>query len=154
LFIGNHILGGSGLVSLLAEEVREARGLSYSIYSYFAPMREAGPFAAVLQTSNAQASEAIEIVRTTIARFLAQGPTEEQLLAAKQNLSGGFALRIDSNKKLLGYLSVIGFYDLPLDYLHTWIEKIETTTAEDIRLALQLYLDLDKMHLITVGGEH
>jgi zinc protease len=152
LFSGNHILGGNSLVSLLAEQVREARGLSYSVYSYFDPMREAGPFAAVLQTRNDQTEEAVALVREILTRFLADGPSAKELTATKQNLSGGFPLRIDSNKKLLGYLSTIGFYRLPLDYLHTWTAKVEAVSAEDVRTAFRQHLDLDKMYLITVGG--
>ena len=151
LFVGNHILGGSGLVSQLAEEVREKRGLSYSVYSYFSPQREAGPFLAGLQTRNDQAAQAVEVVRDTLRRFIEQGPTEEELTAAKQNLTGGFPLRIDSNRKLVSYVATIGFYGLPLDYLETWTAKVEAVTVEDIRKAFSNRLKLDKMALITVG---
>ncbi|MET0044639.1 MAG: pitrilysin family protein, partial [Candidatus Thiodiazotropha sp. 6PLUC3] len=97
LYVGNHILGGSGLVSLLSEEVREKRGLSYSVYSYFLPMRQLGLFQLGLQTKNEQAEEALEVAKNTLSRYISEGPTEEELKAAKQNITGGFPLRIASN---------------------------------------------------------
>jgi len=67
-------------------------------------------------------------VRDTLADFIAKGPTEKELLAAKQNIIGGFPMRIDSNRKILDYLSVIGFYDLPLTYLDDFTRNIDSVT--------------------------
>lgn len=150
LYVGNHILGGGGLVARISEEVREKRGLSYSAYSYFSPLRVKGPFIAGLQTKNAQTEEAIQVLKQTIRDFAASGPTEQELTAAQKNLTGGFPLKIDSNAKLLAYLSMIGFYGLPVDYLDTWIDKVNAVTREDIQRAFQR-LEVDKMVLITVG---
>ena len=66
LYVGNHILGGSGLVSQLSEEVREKRGLSYSVYSYFSPLRRNGPFLVGAQTQNSKAQEAIDVMLATL----------------------------------------------------------------------------------------
>lgn len=154
LYLGNHILGGSGLVSRLSQEVREKRGLSYSVYSYFSPLRVAGPFVIGLQTRNDQSEQAVQLVRDEVRRFIEQGPTEEELQAAKKNLSGGFALRLDSNAKLLSYLDFIGFYQLPLDYLHTWVANIEQVSREQVRDAFRRHLDPDKLLLVTVGGDN
>ncbi len=112
LLVGNHILGGGGLVSRLSEEIRERRGLSYSVYSYFTPLRERGPFVVGLQTENARRQEAETVMRRTVAEFIAHGPTELELAAAKQQLVGGFPLRIDSNRKIVEYLAIIGLYRL------------------------------------------
>ncbi|MCU7809360.1 MAG: insulinase family protein, partial [Candidatus Thiodiazotropha sp. (ex Semelilucina semeliformis)] len=87
LYVGNHILGGSGLVSLLSDEVREKRGLSYSVYSYFLPMRQPGMFQLGLQTKNDQADEALRVLTDTLERFIKEGPTEAELKAAKQNIT-------------------------------------------------------------------
>ncbi len=152
LYVGNHILGGSGLVSRLSTEVREKRGLSYSTYSYFSPMRRKGPFQMGLQTRNDQAEEALEVMRDTLEKFIEEGPTEEELTAAKQNLTGGFALRLDSNKKIVEYVAMIGFYGLPLDYLDTQLERIEAVTREQIRDAFQHRLDPATMVMVLVGG--
>ena len=152
LYVGNHILGGSGLVSRLSEEVREKRGLSYSTYSYFSPMRQLGPFQMGLQTRNDQAEEARRVMMETLEQFIAEGPTEEELTAAKQNLTGGFALQLDSNKKIAQYVAMIGFYGLPLDYLDTLLGKIEAVTIDQIKDAFNRRLQPDRMVTVMVGG--
>lgn len=152
LLVGNYTLGGSGLVSRLARELREKRGLSYGMYSYFLPMRERGPFVLGLQTKNAQRDEALAIARRTLAEFVASGPSAEELAAARKNLTGGFALRLDSNRKLVEQLALIGFYRLPLDYLDTFIARIEAVTLEQVRAALARRLQPDQMVTVTVGG--
>ncbi len=100
LYVGNYILGGGGFVSRLMHEVREKRGLAYSVYSYFIPLKQPGAFQVGLQTKKEQADEALQLVRNTLAEFIAKGPTEKELTAAKQNIVGGFPLRIDSNRKI------------------------------------------------------
>jgi zinc protease len=152
LYVGNHVLGGSGLVSLLGEEVRNKRGLSYSVYSYFAPMRRPGPFVMGAQTKNAQADEAVRVMRDTLRRFITDGPSEAQLNAAKQNLSGGFPLKVDSNKEIVQYIAMIGFYDLPLDWLDTLVGKIEAVTAAQVRDAFQRRVDPDDLLVVMVGN--
>ncbi|MCW5603527.1 MAG: insulinase family protein, partial [Burkholderiales bacterium] len=100
LFVGNHILGGGGFVSRITEEVRQKRGLAYSAYSYFSPLRQPGPFLIGMQTQRDQAQEALAVVRKTLRDFIAEGPLDKELVAAKQNIIGGFPLRIDSNRKI------------------------------------------------------
>lgn len=151
LYIGNHILGGNGLVSRLSNEIREKRGLSYSAYSYFLPMRKNGPYTIGLQTRNEQADEALNVLRQTVGQFIEQGPSEEELAAAKKNITGGFPLRIASNKKIIGYIGMIGFYGLPLDYLDTFNDNINATSVESIRDAFKRRLDPDKMVTVLVG---
>ena len=151
LYVGNHILGGSGLVSMLSGEVREKRGLSYSVYSYFLPMRQLGIFQLGLQTKNEQADEALKVVKSTLARYIEKGPTEEELQAAKQNITGGFPLRIASNGKIVEYLAVIGFYDLPLDYLDTFVDKVRAVTREDIQDAFKRRVDPERLVRVQVG---
>ncbi|WP_260292770.1 M16 family metallopeptidase [Sedimenticola hydrogenitrophicus] len=153
LYVGNHILGGSGLVSQLSDEVREKRGLSYSVYSYFSPMRRNGPFLIGAQTQNAKAAETLEVIRQTLARFIEQGPGETELTAAKQNITGGFPLRIASNSKILEYIAMLGFYDLPLDYLDTFVDNINSVTSEQIRDAFQRRIKPDQLLTVVVGNE-
>ena len=153
LYVGNHILGGSGLVSLLSEEVREKRGLAYGAYSYFAPLRQTGPFIAGASTKNAQAREALRVMRDTIRAFIENGPTEAQLKAAKQNLIGGFPRKIASNRKLSEYLAMMGFYDYPLDYLDTFVAIIEAVTREQIHAAFKRRFDVDRFVTVEVGGK-
>lgn len=153
LLVGNHILGGGGFVSRLTNEVREKRGLSYSVYSYFAAGLHAGAFTVGLQTRPDQAREAVKVSRDVIARFVAEGPTEAELRAAKDNLIGGFALRIDSNKKLLGNVANIAWNELPLDYLDQWTKKVEALTVADVRAAMARKLQPERMVTVVVGGK-
>ena len=153
LLVGNHILGGGGFVSRLTEEVREKRGLSYSVYSYFAGGLHAGAFTIGLQTRPDQAAQAVKVVRDVVQRFVTEGPTEAELRAAKDNLIGGFALRIDSNKKLLGNVANIAWNDLPLDYLDHWTQKVEALTVADVRAAMARKLQPERMVTVVVGGK-
>ncbi|WP_438971067.1 M16 family metallopeptidase [Methylophaga sp.] len=153
LYVGNHILGGSGLVSQLSDEIREKRGLTYGVYSYFRPMQKKGPYQFGLQTRNDQTQEALTVLKQTVADFIQNGPTEEELTAAKQNITGGFALRVDSNNKIADYLSMIGFYNLPLDYLDNFNDKVNAVSVADIRDAFKRRVHADKMLTVLVGGE-
>jgi zinc protease len=152
LYVGNHILGGSGFESRLMDEIREKRGLAYSAYSYFVPMSEAGPFIAGMQTRNEQASTAQQLMQENISRFIEQGPTEEELKKAVQNITGGFPLRLDSNKKLVEQLALLAFYGLPLDYLDTYNARVQSVTIDGIRDAFRRRLDAGQMATVTVGG--
>jgi len=151
LYIGNHSLGGSGLVAILAEEIREKRGLSYSTYSYFSPMAEKGPFISSLQTKNDQVPEASKVLSETIAKYIETGPTAEQMSASVNNITGGFALRVDSNAKILQYLAMIGFYNMPLDYVDTFITRARAVTHSQIKAALKKHLNPNAMVMVVVG---
>lgn len=153
LLVGNYILGGGGFVSRLGEEVRQKRGLSYSVYSYFSPGMHAGAFTLGLQTRPDQASQAVQVSRDVLRRFVAEGPTDAELKAAKDFMVGGFALRIDSNRKLLDNLANIAWYDLPLDYLDTWTRQVEQVTAAQIRAAFARKLQPERMVTVVVGGD-
>lgn len=152
LFVGNYILGGGGFVSRLTQEVREKRGLTYGVSSSFNPGLHAGAFVIGLQTRPDQANQAVQVAREVLARFVAEGPTEAELQAAKDNLVGGFALRIDSNKKLLDNLANIAQYRLPLDYLDTWTAQVSRVTVADIRAAFARKLQPESMVTVVVGG--
>ncbi len=153
LYVGNYILGGGGFVSRLTDEIREKRGLAYSVYSYFMPMAALGPFQIGLQTKKAQASEALALVRKTVQAFVDDGVTEQELQAAKDNLIGGFPLRIDSNRKILEYLSVIGFYRLPLDYLDSFNDEIARVTVEQVNDAFKRRIHPEQFATVIVGAE-
>jgi len=153
LYLGNHILGGSGFGSRLMQEIREKRGLSYSVYSYFIPMETQGPFEVSLQTKNHQVEEAIMVMQDTLQDFINNGPSEEELVDAKLNITGSFALKTDSNKKIVEYLALIGFYDLPLDYLDSFNENINQVTLQQIKQAFKNRLKLDQMIRVIVGAK-
>lgn len=153
LYVGNHILGGSGLVSKLFGEIREKRGLAYSAYSYFSPLAVSGPFTLGLQTKNKQRTLAIDVLQKTLDDFIKLGPTQVELTAAKKNLTGGFVLRFDNNRKLLNYVAMIAFYQLPLDYLETFQHKASAVTLEDIKSAFQRRVNANLLQVISVGGQ-
>jgi zinc protease len=116
------------------------------------PLKQPGAFQIGLQTKKEQADEALQLARKTLADFIAKGPTEKELQAAKQNIIGGFPLRIDSNKKIIGYLSVIGFYDLPLTYLDDFTRNIDKVTTAQIRDAFARHIDPQAMATVIVGA--
>lgn len=148
LLVGNYTLGGGGFVSRLVKEVREKRGYAYSVYSYFAPRKLEGPFEIGLQTKREQAADALKVSMDVLSAFIEKGPTEAELAAAKKNLIDGFGLRIDSNAKLLGYISTIGFFGLPLTYLDDFTAKVAAVTAKDVREAFARHVKPE--HLVTV----
>ncbi len=152
LYVGNHVLGGGGFDSRMLGEVRQKRGYAYSAYSYFLPMAQPGPLLIGLQTKNSQADDALKVARETVSAFVADGPTEAELTQAKNNLVGGFPLRIDSNKEVLDYLRAIGFYQLPLSYLDDWVKNVEAVTLEQIRGAFKRRVDPARLSVVIVGG--
>jgi len=151
LWIGVQILGGGGMTSLLNDELREKRGLTYGVYGYLSPYSRRGPFEIELQTRMDQAWKALEVTRTTLENYLANGPTEQQLKAAKQYIVGGFGLNIDSNAELVGYLAMIGFYRLPLDYMDRFPEEIEKVSLEQVRDSLRRRFLPSKTVTVVVG---
>jgi len=153
LLVGNYILGGGGFVSRLMAEVREKRGLAYSVSSYFAPGKDAGIFQAGLQTKNDQAALALEVMSSTIAKFIADGPTPSELVAAKSNLMNGYPLRIDNNRKLLDNVSSIAWNDLPLDTMDIWTKQVEAVSLEQVTNAFQKYLAMDRMRIVVLGAK-
>ncbi len=152
LLVGNHILGGGGFTSRLTTEVREKRGLTYGVSSNFSPGLHAGAFTVGLQTRPDQADQALQLVRDVLAKFVADGPTEAELQAAKDNLIGGFALRIDSNRKLLDNVANIAWVGLPLDYLDTWTQQVNALTVAEIRAAFARVLQPQKMVTVVLGA--
>ncbi|MDZ7828482.1 MAG: pitrilysin family protein [Halofilum sp. (in: g-proteobacteria)] len=153
LYVANHVLGGGGFTSRLMTEVREKRGLVYGIGSRFSPMAVPGPFRVTLQTRGDQAGRALEIVRSEIERFIEDGPTEAELEDAKRNIVGGFPLQIDSNAELAGYIAMIGFYDLPLDYLDRFRERAQAVDREAARQAVKTVMADVPLITVIVGGD-
>lgn len=151
LIVGNYILGGGGFVSRLSTEVREKRGLTYGVSSYFSPGLHAGSFTVSLQTRPDQARQAVSLVRQVVSEFVANGPTEAELKAAKDNLIGGFALRLDSNRKLLDNVVGIAWNGLPLDYLDTWTQHVDSLTTAEIKAAFARKLQPERMVTVVLG---
>lgn len=153
LYVGNHILGGSGFSSRIMKIIRDENGLAYSAYSYFLPMRQEGPFIMGLQTKNDSRDKALALLDTTLREFIEKGPSEDELTHAKMNITGGFPLRIDSNRDIVEYIAMLGFYDLPLDYLNTFNSKVNAVTLASIKDAFGRRVDPARLLTVTVGQE-
>lgn len=151
LTVGNYILGGGGFSSRLMDEVREKRGLSYSVYSQFQPMLQPGPFIISLQTEKKQAADAISVVNATLDDFLRKGPDATELQSARDHLVNSFAMKMDNNLKVLELIAMIGYYRLPLDYLDHWTEKVAQVTVADVKDAMNRKLNEGKMVTVIVG---
>lgn len=153
LVVGNYILGGGGFDSRIVEEIRVKRGLAYSAYSMLVPMQALGPFRMGLQTRREATDQALRVVRATLADFLRDGPTEAELTQAKNFLTGSFPLRLDSNRKILDQLALIGFYRLPLDWLEQYPARVQAVTREDILRAFRARIRPEALHTVVVGGQ-
>ncbi len=153
LLVGNYVLGGGGFVSRLTREVREQRGFAYSVYSNFQPLQVAGPFQIGLQTRGSQATAALAVVDEVLRGFIAEGPSEAELSAARDNFINGFGLRLDSNRNILEYVAMIGFYRLPLDWLDAYPGHIAEVTAEQVRDAFVRRVKPEHLVTVIAGGD-
>ena len=153
LYVANHPFGGSGFTSRLVDVIREENGLAYSVYSYFSPLREAGPFTMGMQTKTEQTEKALELLNQQLKLYVEKGPEKDELAASMSNITGGFPLKIDSNSKLLDYIAMIGFYDLPIDYLDTFLDNVRAVDVDMINDALKRRLHPDKMVTVVVGRQ-
>jgi zinc protease len=105
-----------------------------------------------LQTRNDQTEQAIGVMNATLNDFIKNGPTEAELLAAKKNITGGFALRTDNNSKVTEYVTMIGFYQQPLDYLDQFPAKVEAVSLENIKDAFQRRVRPELLQTVSAGG--
>ncbi len=153
LLVGNYSLGGGGFVSRLMKEVREKRGYAYSVSSHFSPRKQAGPFEISLQTKRDQGKQALALVNEVLTEFMRTGPSASELAAAKKNLIDGMALGLDSNAKQLGYLSVIGFFGLPLSYLDDFPGRVAAVSAEQVKAAFSRHVRPEHLVTVIVAGD-
>jgi zinc protease len=153
LLVGNYILGGGGFDSRLMHEIRDQRGLSYSVHSYFMPLRQRGEFQIGLQTRRDATDEALAVVRATVQRYLDSGPTAAELAQAQANLIGSFPLRLDSNKKIVEHLAMLGFYGLPLSWLDDYPRRVAAVSLADIQRAFRARVVPGQMVTVIVGGQ-
>ena len=116
-------------------------------------MAELGPFEIGLQTKKEQAGDAMKVVNATVAKFIQNGVTDKELKAAKDNIIGGFPMRIDSNAKILDYLSMIGFHKLPLTYLDDFNKQVAKVTAAQIKDAFKRRVKPENFVSVTVGAQ-
>jgi zinc protease len=147
----NYILGGGGFASRLLDNIRENRGLAYSVRSSFETGLEPGPFAVVLETKNASAGEAVNQVLAEMKRIRTEPVTAQELQNAKSYLIGSFPRKMDSLGKRAGLMSYVQFYGLGLDYPWRYPQLIQNLTPADIHRVAEKYLHPDKYLLVVVG---
>lgn len=152
LFVGNYILGASPLTSRLFSEVREKRGLAYSVVSVFVPLQAQGPFVVVLQSRNTEAKQALQLVQQNIQKFVQDGPSPSEVAATKKKIINSFPLTLAGNDAISQNLIMIGFYHLPLDFLDTYRNKINAVTPEQIKTAFQKHILPNRMVTVMVGN--
>ncbi len=154
MMVLNHMLGGGGFGSQLMEEIREKRGLTYGVYSYFQPYETHGPYIIRLQTRADQANEAEGVLRQVLKSLSVGKINQDMLDKSKQNLIGSFAQRMDSNRERVSLLAMMGFYRRPLDYLENWTASVKSVTLADVVRAAEAYLQPDDWKSIWVGPEN
>ncbi len=150
-FVLNHILGGGSFSSRLFTEVREKRGLAYSVYSYLAPYRHTGLLMGGVATRNDRAGETLGIIREEVRRMATDGPTDEELAKAKQFLIGSFALRFDTSTKIADQLVSLQVDDLGIDYINKRNGLIAAVTKDDIKRAASKLLADGDLLVVAVG---
>jgi zinc protease len=149
-FIVNHILGGGSFSSRLYREVREVRGLAYSVYSSLVPLSHAALFMGGTATRADRATQTLDVLEKEIHRLSETGPTEDELAKAKSFLKGSFALRFDTSTKIAGQLVQIQLEDLGIDYIDRRNSLIDAVTLSDVRRVAKRLLDAGL--LVTVVG--
>ena len=151
LVVGNHILGGGNLISILATELREKRGLTYGVYSQFSHLTGLGPFMISFSTEQTQARSAENLTRKLLEQFIQTGPSAAELKAAKKYLTGSFPLSIASNQNMAHILLSMLFYGLPDNYLETYVQSIQAVTAQQIQKAFKTHINPARLLSVTVG---
>lgn len=150
-YLMNFILGDGSFGSRLTEEVREKRGLAYSVYTALYPLDHAAVLYGGTATVNERVAETIEILRKELKRMAEEGPTEQELAEAKTYLTGSYALRFDSNRKIAQQLLAIQRENLGIDYVIRRNSLIEAVTLDDVRRMAKRILDSDGLVFTVVG---
>lgn len=150
-YVLNYILGGGGFNSRLTEEVREKRGLAYSVSSYLSPYRKAAIYVGNVATENKSMVRSLKVIGDELQRMADSGPTAEELKNAKQYLTGSYPLRFDTSSKIASQLMWIQVEDLGIDYIDTRNDNIEAVSLEDIRRVAKRLLKADGLIVTIVG---
>lgn len=152
LQLANHVVGGGGFTSRLMRELRERRGLTYGVYSYFLAGRHAGAWTVGMQTKPEQADQAVVLIHEVLQRFTREGPTEQELAEAKRSLVLGHALKLDTNRKIADQVAALAWNDLPLDELSTWPARVQALTREQVMQAWRRVIDPQRLVTVVVGA--
>ena len=149
----NYILGGGGFESRMVKEIRDKKGLAYSVYSRFDVNKYPGAFSVEVQTKNETAMEAIEGIKTELKKIREEQVQDEELKNAKAYLTGSFPLRLDTNAKISNFLVLVEFYNLGLDYINEYVKKIDAVTKDDVLRVAGKYIDTENYITVIVGKQ-
>ncbi len=152
LTVMNYILGGGGFSSRLMQEIRNQRGLAYSVASFFDPGKDPGSFQIVLQTKNSSAREAIALCRQEMERIRKEQVSEKELEGAKKYLVGSFPMRLDTQGKLANFLTQVEYYGLGLDYPQKYPDLIRSVTREEVLRVAKTHLQPEECILVIVAN--
>ena len=150
-YVVNHILGGGSFSSRLFTEVREKRGLAYSVYSYLSPYDHAGLLLGGVATRNDRAGQSVALIQDEIRRIASEGPTDKELESAKKFLIGSYALRFDTSTKIANQLVQLQLDDLGIDYIAKRNGLVEAVTAADVRAAAGALFGNGDLLVVAVG---
>lgn len=147
----NRALGGGGLNTRLFEEVREKRGLAYSVSSFLHPHRHAGLWVGSAGTRNERAGDTLDVIRAVVADVAENGLADREIDDAKAWLTGSFPLRLDGAEAIAGMLVAVRLHGLGVDYLDERAGFIEAVDAEDVRRVARRMLDADDLLVVVAG---
>ncbi|MDH3229652.1 MAG: insulinase family protein [Alphaproteobacteria bacterium] len=150
-YVMNYVLGGGGFSSRLYDEVREKRGLAYSVYSYLSPMDAAATYAGGVSTENSRVGESLAVIRAEWAHMRDGGVTDAELKDAKTYLTGSFPLRFTSTDRIARMLVGMQYNDLGIDYIDRRNGFIEAVTGDDVARVAKSLLKPDDLTFVIVG---
>jgi zinc protease len=151
LMVMNYLLGGGGFSSRLVEEIRNKRGLAYSVASFFGPGKYLGTFQILLQTKNASTRQAISIALEEMKRIQKEMVSEKELEGAKNYLIGNFPMRLETQAKLVHFLTQVEYYGLGLDYAGKYPLLIQSVSRDEIRRVAKKYLHPENYICVVVA---
>jgi zinc protease len=150
-YVLNYIIGGGGFSSRLMEEVREKRGLAYSVHSNLFPYRHGAVFVGNVATKNEAVGQSLDVIESELRRVAEQGPNEEELADAKSYLTGAYALRFESSSSIANQLLWIQIEELGIDYVNRRNELLEAVTLDDIKRVAGRLIEADRLITTIVG---
>jgi zinc protease len=150
-YVLNYIIGGGGFASRLMEEVREKRGLAYSVHSNLYPYRHGAVFVGNVATKNEAVGQSLDVIESELRRLAEHGPTEEELDSAKSYLTGAYALRFESSSSIANQLLWVQIEDLGIDYVNQRNALVEAVTLDDIKRVARRLIEADRLITTIVG---
>ncbi len=150
-YVLNYIIGGGGFSSRLMEEVREKRGLAYSVYSNLYPYEHGAIFVGNVATKNEAVGQSLEVIESELRRIAEQGPTADELANAKSYLTGAYALRFESSSSIASQLLAIQIEDLGIDYVNRRNALVEAVSLDDIKRVAKRLIEADRLITTIVG---